>query len=43
MHYKKDKDRKNIQLIERIKAIFEEHKDRYGYRRITSQLHHEGF
>ena len=40
---KKDKDLKNSQLMKRIKAIFEEHKHRYGYRRITGQLHREGF
>ncbi|MGE9947179.1 IS3 family transposase [Lactobacillus johnsonii] len=25
--------------MKRIKEIFEEHKHRYGYRRITAQLH----
>lgn len=40
---KKDKDLKNAQLMKRIKEIFREHKHRYGYRRITGQLHREGF
>lgn len=39
---KDDKDLKNDQLMKRIRAIFEEHKHRYGYRRITAQLHREG-
>lgn len=37
-----DKDLKNHQIMKRIKEIFEEHKQRYGYRRITAQLHIEG-
>ena len=37
-----DKDSKNHQIMKRIKEIFEEHKHRYGYRRITAQLHIEG-
>lgn len=40
---KKDKDLKNRQLMKQIKTIFEEHKHRYGYRKITGQLHREGF
>lgn len=28
--------------MKRIKEIFEEHRHRYGYRRITAQLHREG-
>ncbi|MBP2058683.1 transposase InsO family protein [Lactobacillus colini] len=28
--------------MERIKEVYEEHKHRYGYRRITAQLQHEG-
>ncbi len=28
--------------MQRIKDIFEEHKHRYGYRRITAQLRREG-
>lgn len=39
---KDDKDLKNQKLMKRIKEIFEEHKHRYGYRRITAQLHREG-
>ncbi|WP_322555881.1 IS3 family transposase [Lactobacillus sp. PV034] len=37
-----DKDLKNQDIMKRIKEIFEEHKHRYGYRRITAQLHIEG-
>lgn len=37
-----DKDRKNKRLMERIKEVYEEHKHRYGYRRITAQLKREG-
>lgn len=40
---KTDKDDKNKDVITRIKEIFEEHKHRYGYRRITAQLCREGF
>ncbi len=39
---KDDKDLKNEKIMERIKEIFEEHKHRYGYRRITAQLRREG-
>ncbi|MCH3989675.1 MAG: IS3 family transposase [Lactobacillus sp.] len=39
---KHDKDLKNQRLMERIREIFDEHKQRYGYRRITAQLHREG-
>lgn len=37
-----DKDEKNRDIMQRIKDIFEEHKHRYGYRRITAQLRREG-
>ena len=37
-----DKDLKNQEIMKRIKEIFEEHKHRYGYRRITVQLKIEG-
>ena len=39
---KDDKDLKNEKIMERIKEIVEEHKHRYGYRRITAQLRREG-
>ena len=39
---KDDKDLKNEKIMKRIKEIFEEHKHRYGYRRITAQLRREG-
>ena len=32
-----DKDKKNQELTEEIKAIYAEHKKRYGYRRITGR------
>lgn len=38
---KKDKDQKNQQLMNKIREIFEKHKHRYGYRRITAQLQRE--
>lgn len=34
---------KDADLKSRIKAIYHEHKGRYGYRRIRDQLHNEGF
>lgn len=37
-----DKDRKNEKIMEKIKEVYEEHKHRYGYRRITAQLQREG-
>lgn len=37
-----DKDRKNKKIMERIREVYEEHKHRYGYRRITAQLQREG-
>ena len=39
---KEDKDLKNKSIMKRIKEIFEKHKHRYGYRRITAQLRREG-
>ena len=39
---KDDKDLKNEKIMKRIKEIFEEHKHRYGYRRIAAQLRREG-
>lgn len=40
---KTDKDLKNDDIMNRIISIFYEHKQRYGYRRITLQLKKEGF
>ena len=40
---KTDKDIKNDDIMNRIISIFYEHKQRYGYRRITLQLKKEGF
>ncbi|MBQ3774752.1 MAG: IS3 family transposase, partial [Ruminobacter sp.] len=37
-----DKDEKNQELTEKIKAIYAEHKERYGYRRITMELARRG-
>ena len=37
---KKDKERDNREIMAEIKAIYEEHKHRYGYRRITAELRH---
>ena len=37
-----DKDKKNQELTEEIKAIYAEHKKRYGYRRITLELARRG-
>ena len=39
---KKDKDEKNKDLMQLIAEIFHEHKDRYGFRRITLALHNKG-
>lgn len=39
---KKDKDRDNQEIMAEIKAIYEEHKHRYGYRRITVELRRRG-
>ena len=35
---KKDQERDNREIMAEIKAIYEEHKHRYGYRRITAEL-----
>ena len=40
---KTDKDDKNKQIIEKIKEIFFQHKERYGYRRITLELRNQGY
>ena len=40
---KKDKDRGNQQVMAEIKAIYEEHRHRYGYRRITLELRRRGW
>lgn len=40
---KKDKDEKNIGIIDKIKEIYYENKRRYGYRRITLELKNQGF
>lgn len=40
---KTDRDLKNAGIIEQIKAIFYEHKEKYGYRRITLDLRNKGF
>ena len=40
---KTDKDTKNDDIMNRIISIFYEHKQWYGYRRITLQLKKEGF
>lgn len=39
---KNDKDDKNVDLINLIKKIYNNHKGRYGYRRITLILNNEG-
>ena len=39
---KKDKERDNREIMAEIKAIYEEHKHRYGYRRITAELRRRG-
>jgi len=39
---KEDKDKKNEELMEEIRNIFNEHKQRYGYRRITLELKRRG-
>lgn len=38
-----DKDIKNEEIINKIKAIFIDHKKRYGYRRITLELRNQGY
>jgi transposase InsO family protein len=40
---KDDKDLKNEELMQEIISIYEEHKKRYGYRRITLALRNKGF
>lgn len=40
---KMNKEDKYKQIKEEIKAIFNEHKGMYGYRRITEELHNRGF
>ena len=39
---KKDKERDNREIMAEIKAIYEEHKHHYGYRRITAELRRRG-
>ncbi|WP_237280636.1 IS3 family transposase [Succinivibrio dextrinosolvens] len=39
---KTDKDEKNKELIAKIKDIYQKHKQRYGYRRITLELARQG-
>jgi transposase InsO family protein/transposase-like protein len=38
-----DKDAKNAEIMAKIKEIFEKHKGRYGYRRITMELRRQGY
>lgn len=40
---KRDKDEKNKNLMQLITEIFNEHKGRYGFRRITLELRNKGF
>ena len=40
---KVNKDEKNKDIIAKIKEIFNFHKGRYGYRRITLELHNQGY
>ena len=40
---KKDKDDKNKEIIDKIKEIFINNKERYGYRRITLELRNQGY
>lgn len=40
---KKDKDEKNKEIIKKIKEIFIDNKERYGYRRITLELRNQGY
>ena len=40
---KTDKDDKNKDIIEKIKEIFINNKERYGYRRITLELRNQGY
>ncbi|MDY4996222.1 MAG: IS3 family transposase, partial [Bacilli bacterium] len=41
--YKIDKDDKNKEIIDKIKEIFINNKERYGYRRITLELRNQGY
>ena len=38
-----DKDEKNREIIDKIKEIFINNKERYGYRRITLELRNQGY
>ena len=40
---KKNKDDKNKEIIDKIKEIFNNNKERYGYRRITLELKNQGY
>ena len=40
---KKDKNDKNKEIIEKIKEIFTNNKERYGYRRITLELKNQSY
>ena len=40
---KTDKDEKNKEIIKKIKEIFIDNKERYGYRRITLELRNQGY
>ena len=40
---KADKDNKNKKIIDKIKEIFINNKERYGYRRITLELRNQGY
>ena len=40
---KEDKDNKNKEIIDKIKEIFIQNKERYGYRRITLELRNQGY
>ena len=40
---KTDKDDKNKEIIKKIKEIFINNKERYGYRRITLELRNQGY
>ena len=40
---KVDKDIKNQEIIKQIEDIFDKNKSRYGFRRITAELHNNGY
>jgi len=40
---KQDKDDKNKEIIEKVRKIFNDNKERYGYRRITLELRNQGY